>query len=310
MAPVKSVKTYATRRRSGKKSEREEKRADNLFQLNLQKQTRFKKKKKLAYALKEVGLSNGKTQLSSDSLNVTVNNTFDRLLKGDLHQPVKFTANAKCLHSDSDSSKSKSHLLTSATVYSPIVFQRKRRKGRSTKIKKVEPEHKSISVHKNHPVFDQSVHTSLEVEKCNFSSLYRYNYMTPNELSIQQSNSINVSFGVPKVCSTPMMSLKTYNNDIMELNSPVSSKTRSRKKQLSDLKLVKVPFVNVTRNFGNRLPNVEVEANESNTETTKITDMSCIPHSTPNYVNTKRRGRPPRSKINGNLSLSPGRKPR
>lgn len=224
MAPVKSLKTYS---RLTSKQE-----CVVVDAHKLSKRVAFKNAKSKGKWKAKGPISSG-PQLSSSSLNVTVNDTFDRLLKGELCQPVVFSNKPNKFTSDEDTSKSKDDLVPvvlSTIIYSPVV-RRKKRKKRNAPVKRVDI---ACNTAKN-DTLAKSVHYSLEVEKCSISAVHRYNNFTLNRtgiaggLSAEQSSE-NISFDIPKICSTPLTinltPLKPFNrNDCKtELGSPVTSK--------------------------------------------------------------------------------------
>lgn len=290
MAPVKPLRTYATPAKRNVD-------VNSLFQLK--KQTKFKRRRKKVLEVKELKPCDTKTKLSESSLNVTVNDTFDRLLKGEAYQPVVLKKGVKYNITDSDLSASKNYLSNISlhtSSFSPIFKKKRRRRKTVNKKKDTEPECKSDD---QQGIFAQSVNSSLEVEKCNPKSVLRYINMTSNdnskavsELSIQQ-HSENVSFDVPKVCSTPLVELvppKLLNscNESKYLGSPIISKVIQGKNSLvkDDPKFLMVPIVHLNKKFSDCIKVVGVE---------KSVNISNTQYSTPvNYIST-RKGRPPRT---------------
>lgn len=297
MAPVRRPKTYSRNTTTNYKYGQNV--VDSLFTLNLDKGVTFKKKKRSTTRAKEVEATKDKVLLSDSSLQVTVNDTFDRLFKGEKCQPVVLKDVVKNFTSDSDITKSKNGLHLSSislrtTIHSPIIRKRKKKKRRksTTRVKDV-ADHKST---RQNRTLDRSVHYTFEIEKCNMSSLYRPNGITYNDCKAANSipleqHSESISFEVPKICSTPMAAnivpLKSPKrfNDNSEQNSPIStSKTRfalQQKKSLplhensaEDPKFSMVPYVRLD----NYLPvlgvntSVSLNSHRSNESDTDMTD--------------------------------------
>lgn len=277
MAPVKPTKTYSRANKKTKNS------ADTaLFDLKLNKQHRAIKKRKKP--VKQLHLSSQhSSQLWNNSVNVTVNDTFDKLVKGEVFREVVLKENVSYYKSDSDASK------PNVSLPAVCVRTKQKKKKKQVRRKTIDTSNAQQTIEKSvgRNLLDESVHTSLEVQKCNISSLLRYNTMTSvhdnNCLSTEQ-NSVIVS---PKICSTPIV------------QAP---------KKFYDQKLLMVPFVRLDRAFNNRLDILGISSvNFSKSEIFEHTnalkhstplknDEKDISHSTPvSYVNKRRRGRPPRA---------------
>lgn len=231
MAPVKSMKTY-----SRFTNPSESNISKNLFRLNLKKRNTFKKKWSGELQIKDLDIPQS-SQLSNNSLNITVNDTFDKLLKGDVYQPVVLEKTMCYYTSNSDRSKSALHSFTvSDRVHSSRVSKRIKRKSYRKKKKNTK---KNLVCKENVPkstYLDESVYTSPQVEK---NSLFRYTNMTTE----------SILFGAPIVCSTPAKKHTT----LIE----------------NDVKLSMIPFVRLHTNFSDYKQNsVNVTKNtvESNVE--------------------------------------------
>lgn len=279
MAPVKPLKTYS----------RTPSHVDSLFELKLRKRNVFKPKRKIVMKVKELQETKGTLlQLSDSSFHVKVNNTFDRLLKTENCQPVTFKDTVRHFTSDSDVSKSKSGLpsiLLSTTVHSPLI---RKKRGRKKKKNVVKVKLEDVDVHKI-GTLDQSVHSSLEIVKCNFSSLYRPNNITYNGSktvngSFLEQHSENISFDAPKICSTPMdiAPVDRYKKK-SEIGSPVSTRNK-----------YVIPFVCLDEQLEMGVANNNISSNKSenfmNDEKLLVKSMSSVDESKL-YVNRRRGSR-------------------
>lgn len=300
MAPVKPLKTYS----------RPCSQLDSLFELNLKKRNAFKAKRKNVVKVRELQGTKGLLQLSDSSFHVTVNNTFDRLLKTENCQPVILKDTVRNFTSDSDLTKSRSgqpSILLSTTVQSPII---RKKRGRKRKKNDVKVQIEDVDAHKVE-MLDQSVHSSLEIVKCNLSSLCRPNNITyngsgtVNGLSFEQ-HSENISFDGPKICSTPMdiAPVNRYKEEKSEMGSPVSTRNKwlpRREEPAIDPKLLMVPFVSLSSGLNEQLEILGVANNVSISITENLIDhkefhkelavqsMTSLDESKL-YVNKRRRG--------------------
>lgn len=240
MAPVKSKKTYS---RLTNPSDSNVSKA--LFRLNLRKYNTFKKKWSGELQIKDVKIP------QKSQLNITVNDTFDKLLKGDIYQPIELKKTVCYYTSDSDPSKSALHTMTISHTHFPSV-SRKIKKKNYTKTKKTAKDKNAVfqeNVPKNR-LLDQSVHTSLEVEKCNVSSLFRYNNMTfSNDDKTNEHHTESISFGAPKICSTPILQKQAEKYTTLIEN---------------DVKLSMIPSVRLDKNFRDYMQVVGVKAGSVN----------------------------------------------
>lgn len=307
MAPVKPTRTYS-RKNTSKSGQ------NVISELKVNKQhhaiKKRKKKKKHELQVEQLHVNGGhKSPLWNNSVNVTVNDTFDKLLKGEMCRSVVLKENVSYYNSDStDVSKG-------VSVSIPASKKQKRKKQvRGKTIESTEQQQDNFA--------DESVHTSLEVQKCNLSSLYRYNNMTianENCLSKTEHNSEIVS---PKICSTPIvveparndqkllmvpfvrldrpltanencLSIIEHNSEIVPpkicstpiVSSPLSVVKRKLAVARNDQKLLMVPFVRLDRTLNNCMAVMGVETGSvsiSRSELFEENDGSfAIKHSTP-----------------------------
>lgn len=184
------------------------------------------KYRKLTNGVKVSTLDIAEAQSSDNSINVTVNDTFDRLQKGEKYQPVKLKERAKYFSSESDPSKLQVSYCT--TIRSPIIQRRRKRKKVTAKKILIS----SSEGLREKRTFDSSVHYNLEIQKCNDKSVLRHYSTTISESKANVSYELifKKSFCVrmldaPKVCSTPISTTTVPLNATTEI-SPISTKSR------------------------------------------------------------------------------------
>lgn len=218
-----------------------------LFAQNIGHRKQAKTRRKIN--IQELPPPDSNVQLSHNSLEIEINNTFDKLKEGSVYKPVTIKNNGvNNFSTESDSSKSRSKLPQvsfSHVINSPVIKRRRKRLKSSVKIKELISE---VKKQKQEDTLDKPVLSSLEMEKAtcsakhnNTDEIFSLSNGTVNS-KLLEVKTMDTSYEpffsntfrervleVPKICSTPNITISTPRIPLKQLAivsdiSPIPSK--------------------------------------------------------------------------------------